>query len=141
MPPVTLTAYAQTKRVRSTIAQINAVTGAEILPAVPGYAYRVIDVVLIAIGGAAATATSVDLIGTRAAAAVRLLVAAVAAIAQSVVAHIGIANMVVLADGASFTPLDAGTAIVLATQAFPNAGNLATCTHVDCVITYALESA
>ena len=138
---VTLTTYAQTNRVRATLAEINAVTGKELLPAVAGYAYRIIDAVLIAYGGAAATATSVDIIGTRSAATVRPLVAAVAALGQSVVAHMGISNMVVLADGASFTPLDANTAVLLATQAYPSAGNLATCTGVDVILTYAMEAA
>ena len=138
---VTQTVYAQTKRVRATVAEINAAAGKELLPAVAGYTYRIIDAVLIAYGGAAATATSVDIIGTRSGATVRPLVAAVAAIAQSVVAHIGVANMVVLADGASFTPLDANTAVVLATQAYPSAGNLATCTGIDVILTYAMEPA
>jgi hypothetical protein len=138
---VTQTVYAQTKRIRCTTAQINATTGAELLPALNGYAYRLIDAVLIAYGGAAATATSVDIIGTRSAATVRPLVAAVAAIAQSVVAHMGVSNLVVLADGASFSPLDAGTAVVLGTQAFPSAGNLATATGIDVILTYAVEPA
>lgn len=138
---VAQTVNAQTKRIRCTTASINAAAGSELLPAVNGYAYRIIDAVLIAYGGAAATATSVDIIGTRGAATVRPLVAAVAAIAQSVVAHMGVSNMVVLADGASFTPLDAGTAVLLATQAYPSAGNLATATGVDVILTYALEAA
>lgn len=138
---VTLTTYTQTKRVRCTTVQINATTGAELLPAIAGYAYRLIDAVLISYGGAAATATSVDIIGTRSGATVRPLVAAVAAIAQSVVAHMGVSNLVVLADGASFTPLDANTAVVLATQSYPSAGNLGTATGVDVILTYAIEAA
>jgi len=138
---VTLTAYALTKRVRATTAEINAAAGKELLPAIAGYAYRIIDAVLISYGGAAATATSVDIIGTRSAATVRPLVAAVAAIAQSVVAHMGVSNLVVLADGASFSPLDAGTAVVLATQAYPSAGNLGTATGIDVILTYAIEAA
>lgn len=138
---VTQTVYAQTKRIRSTTVSINLAAGAELLPAVAGYAYRIIDAVLIAYGGAAATATSVDIIGTRSAATVRPLVAAVAALGQSVVAHIGISNMVVLADGASFTPLDAGTAVVLATDNYPSVGDLATATGIDVILTYAMEAA
>jgi len=136
-----LTVYAQTKRVRATLAEINATTGKELLPAVNGYAYRIIDAVLIAYGGATATATSVDIIGTRGAATVRPLVGIIAALGQSVVAHMGISNMTVLADGASFTPLDAGTAVVLATDNYPLAGDLATCTGIDVILTYAMEAA
>lgn len=138
---VTLTQYAQSKRIRCTTVSINSAAGAELLPAVAGYAYRIIDAVLISYGGAAATATSVDIIGTRSGSEVRPLVAAVAAIAQSVVAHMGISNMVVLADGASFSLLDANTAVVLGTQSFPSAGNLATCTGVDVILTYSMEAA
>jgi hypothetical protein len=56
-------------RVRASTAQVNA--GLVVLPALPGFGYRIIDAAMIAIGGAAATATSVDLLGTKAAAASR----------------------------------------------------------------------
>ena len=138
---VELTGYALTTRVRATIAEINAAAGKELLPAVAGYAYRLVDVALIAVGGAAATATSVDVIGTRSAGPVRPVVAAVAALAQSAVARAGDANVAVLADGASHTPLDANTPVVLATDAYPAAGSLATATHVDAILTYVMEAA
>ena len=117
------------------------VAGKELLPVVAGYAYRLVDVALIAVGGAAATATSVDVIGTRSAGTVRPVVAAVAALTQSTVARAGAANMTVLADGASHTPLDANTPVVLATDAYPAAGSLATATHVDAILTYVMEAA
>jgi hypothetical protein len=132
---VTQTVYAETLRVRATIAQVNA--GLELLPALAGYAYRMIDMVLIAVGGAAATATSVDINGTRATAAVKLLVVAVAALTQSAVVHAGIANAVVLADGASFTALDANTAVTLGKAG----SSLATSTHIDVILTYVKDSA
>jgi hypothetical protein len=135
---VTLTNHPQNKRVRVTLAQINA--GFELLPALAGYAYRLIDWSLTAIGGAAATATSVDLIGTQAAAAARPVVTAVSALARSAIIGRGHANSVVLADGASQAPLDANTALTIGTQA-AGAGNLATCTHIDVNLTYAVESA
>ncbi len=47
----------------------------------------------------------------------------------------------VLADGASHTPLDANTPVVLATDAYPAAGSLATATHVDAILTYVMEAA
>ena len=66
------------KRTRFTLAQVNA--GATVVAAVAGMAYRIVDVTLIAVGGAAAGGTSVDIIGTRSAATVRPIVAAVAAL-------------------------------------------------------------
>jgi hypothetical protein len=135
---VTLTNHPQNKRVRVTLAQINA--GFELLPALAGYAYRLINWSLTAVGGAAATATSVDLIGTQAAATVRPVVTAVSALAQSAVIGRGHANAVVLANGASLAPLDANTALTIGTQA-ASAGNLATCTHIDVNLDYAIESA
>lgn len=132
---VTLTVHAQVLRVRATIAQVNA--GLELLPALAGYAYRMVDMVLIAVGGAAATATSVDLNATRAAGAIKLLVVAVAALTQSAVVHAGIANSVVLADGASFTACDPNTAVTLGKAG----SSLATATHIDVILTYVTESA
>src|SRR5688500_11026181 len=49
-------------RQRFTVAQINA--GVTVLAALPGYKYRLVDAAAIAIGGAAATATGVDLTAT-----------------------------------------------------------------------------
>lgn len=120
-------------RTRFTAAQINA--GAALLPAVPGYAYRFVDFILIAIGGAASGATDVRVLGTRAAGSVALLVAAVAALTQSAVVRAGAANAVVLADGASFTALDANTAVTVA----KTGGALATATHIDVLANYVLE--
>jgi hypothetical protein len=135
---VTLTNHPQNKRVRVTLAQINA--GYELLPALAGYAYRLINWTLTAIGGAAATATSVDLIGTQGGVAVRPVVTAVSALAQSAIIGRSHANSVVLANGASQAPLDANTALTIGTQA-ASAGNLATCTHIDVNLEYAVESA
>lgn len=134
---VTLTLNPQVLRVRATAAQVNA--GLELLPALAGYAYRIIDATMIAIGGAAATATSVDLIGTRAAAAVRPLVVAVAALTQSTLVRMGATNAVILADGASYTALDANTNVSIGKQS--GGSNLATATHIDVVLTYVAESA
>jgi hypothetical protein len=120
-------------RTRVTVAQINA--GLTLLPAVPGFAYRLIDVSLIAIGGAVTGATDVRILGTRAAGSVALLVAAVAALTQSALLRAGAANAVILADGASFTPLDANTAVTIG----KTGGSAATATHVDVALTYALE--
>lgn len=123
----------QTIRRRFTAAEINA--GTALLPAVPGYAYRFTDYQMIAIGGAVTGATDVRVLGTRAAGSVALLVVAVAALTQSAIVRAGAANAVVLADGASHTPLDANTAVTVG----KTGGSAATATHVDVIASYVLE--
>jgi hypothetical protein len=120
-------------RLRFTAAQVNA--GATVVPAVPGYAYRLLDAELIAIGGAAAGATDVRLLGTRAAGSVALLVVAVAALTQSALVRAGAANATLLADGTSHTPLDANTPITIG----KTGGSLTGATSVDVILSYALE--
>lgn len=118
-----------TFRSRHPIAQINA--GAELLPApAASQAYQFVDAHAIAIGGGASGATTVDITGTRSAGTVKLLAMAVAALTQSAVLRAGAANASVLADGASFTPLDAATAINISKTGSALAG----CTHVDVVL-------
>lgn len=134
---VTQTVHVENKRVRATAAEVNA--GLELLPALAGYAYRLIDIAMIAVGGAAATATSVDIIGTRSGSAVRPLVVAVAALTQSALVRAGASNAVILADGASFTALDPNTAVSIGKQS--GGSNLATATHIDVILTYVKESA
>lgn len=124
------------KRLRATTAQVNA--GVEILPALgAGLAYRLIDWTMIAIGGAAQTATSVDIVGTRGASEVRPAVVAVAALTQSAAVKPNSANVTLLADGASHTVLDANTAVTLSKQS--GGSNLATATHIDVIVTYAID--
>ncbi len=125
------------KRVRATAAEVNAGTK-ELLPALgAGLAYRLIDFTMIAIGGAAQTATSVDIVGTRSAGEVRLAVVAVAALTQSAAVKPNSANVTLLADGASHTVLDANTAVLVAKQS--GGSNLATATHIDVILTYAID--
>lgn len=123
-----------TIRTRVTTAQANA----GLTPVVPspgaGRALRLIDAMMIAIGGAAATATSVRLTGTRGTSAVQLYVQPVAGLGQSVVARPA-AAATVQADGASFTLLDANTPIL---QTVDN-NNLATATAIDNIVTFAVE--
>jgi hypothetical protein len=116
----TLNGSEKTLRTRVTVAQLNA--GFTLLPALPGFIYAMVDCMLIAVGGAATTGTSVNVIGTRAAAPVQLFVAAVAGLTQSTVlragspfATAGTASIVCLANGASFTPLDVNTAVTVIT--------------------------
>ena len=128
-----LAPVAYSLRTRVTLAQLNA--GLTLLAAIPGFAYRLIDATLIAIGGAATTGTSVNLIGTRAAAPVQLLVAAVAALTQSALVRIGAANAVILADGASFTALDVNTPITVITVG----AAMTVLTNLDVVLTFAID--
>jgi len=117
-------------RHRVTTAEVNA--GHELLPAISGYKYRVHDVALIAIGGNAATATTVDVLGTQSSSGVKLLAAAVAGLTRSTVLRAGATNATVLADGASFAECDANTAITIG----KTGSDLATATHIDVLLTY-----
>jgi hypothetical protein len=128
---------ARSIRTRATTAEVNA--GLALLPAVPGWKYRIVDVTMIAIGGSAATATSVDIVATQGTSAVRPFVAAVSALTRSTVVKPDTANMTVLADGASFAPMDDNSGIYVAKQAAGS--NLATATHIDVVLTYTMEAA
>ncbi len=119
-------------RRRCTVAEINA--GVTLLAAVPGFKYRLVDATLIAIGGAASGATDVRILGTRTSA-VALIVAAIAGLTQSAVLKPNSANVTVLADGASFTPLDAGTDVTVG----KTGGTLATATNIDVIVNYVLE--
>lgn len=121
-------------RVRFTLAEINA--GATLIAA-PGVGFklRMVDAKMIAVGGAVAAATSVNIIATRSTA-VQLLAVAVAALTQSALVRAGAANAVILADGASFTTVDENTAITVA-----KVGSTATtATHVDVIFEYAVDA-
>jgi hypothetical protein len=127
------------RQVRKRIAVADIITTAqtanELVPALPGYGIRIIDGALVAIGGAVTSATSVDILGTKAGSASRPLVAAVAALTQSTLLRMGAANAVILADGASFTIHDAGTGLNLV-----RVGSAITvATFVDCHLTYVVE--
>jgi hypothetical protein len=120
-------------RSRQTIAAINA--GATLLPAIPGMKYRINDVSMIAIGGAAAGATLVRVLGTQAAGSVVINSATVGILTQSAMVRAGIANSVILADGASFVANDVNTAITCD----KTGASLTTSTHIDFLISYSLE--
>lgn len=123
-------------RQRFTAAEVNA--GATMLAALPGFKYRVVDAALIAIGGNAATADSVDILGTQAESGVKLMAGLVAGLTRSTLLRAGAAtNGVILADGASFTACDANTAITVG----KTGGSLATATHVDVLLSYAIDAA
>lgn len=125
----------QNLRTRVAVADINA--GANLLPALPGYKYRVVDVTLVAIGGSAATATAVTIGATQSASGVALITAAVAALTRSAIVKPNSSNVTVLADGASLVANDANTAITIG----KTGGTLATATAVDVILSYVIEAA
>lgn len=121
-------------RTRFTTAQVNA--GATLLTAVPGLRWRMQDCAMIAIGGGAATATSVDLQAVQSASTVSLVANAVAGLTQNTLLRAGATNSAILAGGLSFVANDANTAITIARVG----SNLATATHIDVIATFVLES-
>lgn len=118
-------------RQRFTIAQINA--GATILPAVAGVQYRLADASMIAIGGAAAAATTVDILATQGTASVKLLASAVAGLTQNTLLRAGATNAAILAGGLSFVANDVNTAVTIG----KTGSDVTTATHVDVLLTYA----
>jgi acyl-coenzyme A thioesterase PaaI-like protein len=92
---------------------------------------------MISIGGAVTTSTSINIAGTRAAAAVEALVVAAAALTQSALVRAGAANAVILADGASFTQMDANAALI----AHSVGGTPTVATAVDMQIRYVADPA
>ena len=121
------------QRIRSTIAEINA--GKTLLPAIAGLKYRLIDATAIAYGGGTCgTVTTVDILATQSSG-VKLVALAQASLVQSAVLRAGGTGAAVLADGASFVPNDAGTAITIG----KTGSSVDTCTGVDVILTYALE--
>lgn len=120
------------KRQRFTIAEINA--GATLLPAISGKSYRMVGAKAIAVGGAAGAVTTVDITGTVSTS--RKLVAfAQANLTQSAVVVDGGTGGTVLADGASYTANDAGTAILVS----KTGSSVTTATHIDIVFDYVVE--
>lgn len=120
-------------RKRVTLAQLNA--GFTIVPAQVGFGLRLIDARVIAIGGAVAGATTVDIKGTVAASVVKLVAIAVAALTQSAINRPGNANNTVLADGGSFVTLDKNTPIIIGVT-----GSAATtATAVDVLLDFAAD--
>ena len=120
------------KRQRFTVAEINA--GATLLPAISGTSYRMIGCKAISVGGAAGAVTTVDVTGTSTTS--RKLVAfAQASLTQSTVLTDGGSGAAVLADGASYTANDAGTAILVG----KTGSSVTTATHIDVIFDYVVE--
>jgi hypothetical protein len=123
---------AQTVRVRATAAQVDA--GFTVLAAIPGRRYRLVDFTLIAIGGNAAGATSVELRGTQTTA-VNLASATVATLTQSTIVKPNTTGVTVLANGASLMANDVGTAITINRTGAALTG----ATNIDVILVYAIE--
>jgi hypothetical protein len=121
-------------RQRVTIAQVNAGLSLVAAPGL-GYALRMVDLELIAVGGAAAGATTVDILATLATASRKLVAAAVAGLTQSALLRAGAANAAILADGASFTANDENTPITIG----KTGGALTTATHIDVLLAYVID--
>ena len=124
----------QTQRFRVAIADI--IAGYTILAALSGFKYRMIDCLAIAIGGAAATVTTVDVLGTQSTSK-KLFAFAQAQLTQSTVLRPGVTGCAVLADGASFVACDDNTAITIG----QTGSNIVTATHVDFILSYAIDEA
>lgn len=129
-----ITGMVRTVRTRSTIAQVNA--GATLLAAVAGYKYRIVRASALAVGGAAAAVTTVDILGTQTSS-VKLAAFAQASLTQSTLLVAGDTGAAILADGASFVACDANTAITIG----KTGSSVTTATHIDTEISYVLEAA
>jgi hypothetical protein len=129
-----------TQRHRVTLAEMN--TGHTLLGAVPAMGYRLVNVMVIAIGGAAAAtadATGLALYGTQDSSEVALYTALLAALTEDAVCTINTTNTSVLAAGASFAVCDDNTSLTVKAV---SAGtyDLITAESFDVILTYALEA-
>jgi hypothetical protein len=120
-------------RQRFTIAQVNA--GATLVPAIAGKAIRMVSCSAIAVGGAAAAVTTVDVLGTLAASSRKLVAFAQASLTQSAVLKDGGTGAAVLADGASYTANDAGAGVTVNITG----SAVTTATNVDFNFSYSIE--
>jgi hypothetical protein len=126
-----ITGMVQNVRQRFTVAEVNA--GATLVAAVAGKSIRMVTCKAIAVGGAAGAVTTVDVLGTSTTG--RKLVAfAQANLTQSTVLTDGGTGAAVLADGASYTANDAGTAVTIG----KTGSNVTTATHIDVIFDYVL---
>lgn len=121
-------------RTRFTIAQVEA--GATVVFADRRNKLRLVDVSLIAIGGAATGATDVRILATQSGASVALLIAAVAGLTQNALLRAGAANATIIAGGLSYVANDINTAITIG----KTGGALATATHIDVILEYAVDN-
>lgn len=124
----------QSIRARFTIAQINA--GATLLPAIPGFKYRMTSGRAISVGGAAGVVTTVDILATQSGV-VKLVAFAQASLTQNTELKSGGTGGAILAGGASYVANDANTAITVGVTGDP----VTTATHIDIAVDYVVEAA
>lgn len=124
-------------RTRFSAAELTTTPGAIFLPAQSRGKYRLVEAVMIANGGAAGGATSINLVGVQNGARVALMTALVAGLTQSTMLHMGDANAAVLANGGSTNLNDSNTAIFVERVGAALTG----ATSIDVIATYALEMA
>jgi hypothetical protein len=122
-------------RTRVTIANVNA--GATLVPAEAGIRYRLLDAAAIAIGGAAGAGTTVDILATQSASAVKLVAFAQASLTQNTLLRAGGAGAAILAGGVSFVQNDTNTALTIG----KTGSDFTTATHIDAMLTYVREVA
>lgn len=122
---------------RTRVAIADIIAGLTLLAAIPGFKYRMVGCKAIAVGGAAATVTTVDILSTQATASVKLVAFGQANLTQSTVVSDGGTGGTVLANGASYAQNDANTPITIG----QTGNNIATATHVDVLLAYVVESA
>jgi hypothetical protein len=123
----------RTVRRRCTIAEINA--GVTVLAAVDNVKYRLRAASAIAIGGAASGLTTLDILGTQSASAVKLVAFAQASLTQNTELKSGGSGATILAGGVSYVANDENTAITVG----KTGSDIATATHVDILMDYSIE--
>lgn len=122
-----------TFRRRLTIAEVNA--GAELCPALPNHQYQLARVLMIAVGGAVTSNTSIEITGTQGGSPVDLASFAQADLVEDAV--LGEADATFLAAGASFVENDEGTSLDIA-----NTGSdITVATHIDVILQYTIKRA
>lgn len=119
-------------RRRYTLAEINAGTAG--LNAIPGFKYRLISATAIAIGGAMAALTTVDILATQGAASVKLVAFAQASLTQNTQLNSGDTGAAILAGGLSYVENDANTGITVN----KTGASGTTATAVDVIILYTI---
>jgi hypothetical protein len=116
-----------------TAAQINA--GANLLLPINNRRYRVIDANMVAVGGAVAGATSVDINATQGAVAVKPLSVAIAGLTQNALVRAGATNAAILAGGASYGLCDYATGLTVG----KTGGTMTGATSILVMISYTIE--
>ena len=121
------------RRVRVPIAQFLA--GFVLLPAQASFGYRLVNVDLLAVGGAVTGSTTLDVMGTISGVATKLTAMAIAGLTQSTRVGISSASTTIQPDGASFTRCDINTPITVGVTGAAAGG----ATAIDVFLSYVVE--